>query len=77
MGGRGWENFIERSFMKEEEKRKVKEMIDNCEENDSLLLISNGGVAIIGSIRDIVSNIMFAKLQNDVLSKIIDILKKL
>ena len=63
--------------MKKKKKRKVKEMIDNCEENDSLLLISNDGVAIIGSIRDIVSNIMFAKLKNDVLSKIIDILKKL
>lgn len=63
--------------MEKEDKRKVKEIIDKCKQDDSLLLITRDNIVAIGAIRQIVSNIMFAKLQDDDLSKIIDILKKL
>lgn len=63
--------------MEKEDKRKIKEIIDNCEQDESILLITDDNVVVIGSLRQIISNIMFGKLKNEVLSNIIDILKKL
>lgn len=77
MGARGWEKFIERRNMEKEQKRKLKEIIDKCKQDDSILLITNDNVVIIGTIKKIVSNIMFAKLLDEDLSNIIEILKKL
>lgn len=63
--------------MDQKAKEKLKKVIDNCQKDDSILLVTKNTTAFIGTIRDIVSNIMFAKLQDDDLSKIIEILKKL
>ena len=63
--------------MDQKDKEKLKQIIDNCQKDDSLLLVTKNTTAFIGTIRDIVSTIMFAKLDHDELSKIIDILKKL
>lgn len=63
--------------MDKETKKKLKEVIDNLEDDDNVLLISNNIGCIIGDFRDIFRNFILASLKNDDVNNLMKLLKKL
>ena len=63
--------------MEKETKDKLKEVINNLDENDNLLLISNNTCCVIGSLREIFKNVIIASLKEEAIKKLIEEIKKL
>ena len=61
--------------MDKETKKKLKEVIDNLEDDDNVFLITNNVCCIIGSLRDILRNFIVASLKNDDVNKLMQLLK--
>lgn len=63
--------------MDKETKNKLKEVINNLEENDNLLLISNNTCCVIGNLRDIFKNVIIASFKEEAIKELIEAIKKL
>lgn len=63
--------------MEKETKEKLKEVIDNLEEDDNILLITNNTCCIKGVLRNIFRNIILASLKESAIKNLIEEIKKL
>lgn len=63
--------------MDKETKKGLKEVIDNLEDDDNVLLITNSTCCIIGIFSNIFRNVILASLKNDDVNKLMQLLKKL
>ena len=63
--------------MKKETKDELKEIIDNLEDDDNILLITNNICCLKGVFRDIFRNIILACLKNDDVNNLMQLFKKL
>ena len=63
--------------MDKKTKIRLKEVIDNLKEDGNVLLITNDTCCMIGSIRNIFTNIILASLKSDELKQLIDLIKNL
>ena len=63
--------------MDKKTKIRLKEIIDELKENDNVLLITNDTCCMIGTIRNIFTNIMLASLKRDEVNKLLELLRKL
>lgn len=60
--------------MEKETKDKLKEVINELEENDNVFLITNNVCCIIGSLHVILENLITASLKNDNVDKLMQLL---
>lgn len=60
--------------MDKETKKKLKQIIDNLENDDNVFLITNNVCCIIGRLRNISRNFILASLKNDVVNNLMELL---
>lgn len=63
--------------MDKKKKIRLKEVIDNLKEDENVLLITNDTCCMIGTIRNILTNIILASLENNKVKQLIEIIKNL
>ena len=65
--------------MNKKTKNELRKIIDNLKENENenVLLITNDTCCMIGTIRNIFTNIILSSLQNDEVNKLLELIKKL
>lgn len=63
--------------MDKETKNKLKEIINNLENDDSVLLITNNHCCLIGTNRDIFANLILASLKEESLKQLIKLIKEI
>lgn len=63
--------------MNKKTKIRLKEVIDNLDEDENVLLITNDTCCIVGTIRNIFTNIVLASLNSDGVKQLMELIKKL
>lgn len=63
--------------MEKKRKNELKQIIDNLENDDNLLLITNNYCCVVGTVRHIFGNLVIAAINQEPIKKLIKLIKEI